>query len=163
MKQRHVFLTGSEDQADRAVRAAAGAGVANDDIHLVARPDIEINRIHDRRKMADSDFIPAAMRGALTGGGIGLVVALALTAYWGGSPAWPALGLGLGAVAGAWASSLIGATIQDPIRRHFAEQIDRGDILVVLDSEEEGAGAMIAAMVTVGAVRLPYEFPAALT
>lgn len=163
MKQRHVFLTTSLEQAQQAVQAATRDGIADDDIYLVARKDIELRHVGSRRQMADSDFIPAALRGALVGGAIGLALMLAFQLYRDVGAAWFALGTGLCAVVGALGASLMGATMPDPIRQHFAEQIDRGDILVVLDAEEPASRAMDATMEGVGASRMPYRFPSSMT
>ena len=63
MKTRHVFSTNDVSQARSAVIALNEQGIAFDDISLVARSDIELDRIPDGLKEADSDFKPAALRG----------------------------------------------------------------------------------------------------
>jgi len=163
MKHRHVFCTESAAQAAKAVRAATASGLPADDIYLVARSDIEIHHIRDRRKMADSDFIPAAMRGALVGLLVGFLISLALALFWQVDPRATLLGAGLGAAVGALASSLVGAAIPDPIRRRFEKEIDNGKVLVVIDAEESGLPGMKRAMEESHAVKLPYEAPSAMT
>ncbi len=162
-RHRHVFLTSDIDQAGRAVQAARARGTPDEDIHIVARSDIEVRRIHDRRKMADSDFIPGALRGIAIGGAIGLLVALLIMFTHGAGLLALPLGALLGAAVGGLGASLMGAGIQDPVRRRFAGEIDQGRILVVIDEEEEGLGSTLQAMEQVGARHLPYDAPSAMT
>ena len=77
MKIRHVFVTRDVLQARDALLALREQGVGVDDISLVARSDIELDRIPDDLKEADTDFLPAAMRGMGIGGATGLLAGLA--------------------------------------------------------------------------------------
>ena len=63
MKIRHVFCAPDLATAQAAIRAARRAGVENRDLLLVARSDIELHSIRNGRKEADTDMLPAAMRG----------------------------------------------------------------------------------------------------
>ena len=121
-----------------ALDAARAAGLENDNLSLIARADIELDSIPDELKDAATDFMPAALRGAATGGGAGLVAGLAALAF-------PPLGVTLagaalltagGAAVGTWVSSLVGSTVEDPVRRKFEGEIAAGRILVVIDAEE---------------------------
>ena len=58
MKSRHVYSTPDLTGARAALEAARGAGVADSDLLLVARSDIELESIPDGRKEADTDFMP---------------------------------------------------------------------------------------------------------
>ena len=64
MKIRHVFSTPDLDSAQAAMNAALEAGVHDEDILLIARSDIELASIPNERKEADTDLMPAALRGA---------------------------------------------------------------------------------------------------
>lgn len=165
MKQRYVFQTSDVGQAQQALRAALDSGIADDDAYLVARSDIEVRHIHSRRQMADSNFIPAAIRGAAIGAVLGLLALLAFAWFWSWSLGfWGVLlGIGVGAAIGAFASSLVGAANPDPIRRHFEEQIEGGSVLVVIDADGDAAPAAITTIEATGATLLPYEAPASMT
>jgi len=163
MKHRHVFLTSGMAQAQRAVQGALESGTPDDDIHVVARSDIEIRSIHDRRKMADSDFIPAAMRGVVIGGIVGLLAAIAIVVAMGLNGWLVLFGLGAGAALGGFGASLMGAAVPDPVRRRFEKEIDSGNILIVVDAEEGAIDGAQAAMEGVGARRLPYDAPTAMS
>lgn len=162
IKHRHVYRTGSVDHAGDAVRLAIESGVPDDDIHLVARSDIEVRRISDRRKIADSDLVPAAIRGVLLGTLVGVLVSLALMAVFGAALYIFLLGAGMGAAAGALGSLLAGAAVPDPVRRQFADEIESGAILVVIDAKEDAFGRLQGLMDSAGAVLLPYDAPSAL-
>ncbi len=165
MQVRHVFSVPDLAVARHALDAARAAGLDNDDLSLIARADIELDSIPDELKDAATDFMPAALRGAAAGGGIGLVAGLAALAF-------PPLGITLagaalvtagGAAVGTWVSALIGSTVKDPVRRKFEDEIATGRILLVIDVEDERFPAVEVAMRDTGAIALPYESASALT
>ena len=165
MQTRHVFSVPDLSTAQDAVRVAREAGLGTDNISLIARQDIELDSIPDRYKDASTDFMPAALRGAATGGAAGLLAGLVAVVF-------PPLGVTLagaalltagGAAVGTWVFALVGSTVQDPVRRKFEEEIDSGRILVVLDAEDEQLVAAETALRALGATPLPYEGTTALT
>lgn len=165
MKTRHVYGTPDIDSAQHALQAARQAGVDNDDLSLIARHDIELEAIPDERKEARTDFLPALARGAAGGGAAGLLAGLVAVAV-------PPLGITLagagvfalaGALVGSWSSALVGATVPDPVRRRFEEEIEAGRILLVVDAEEPVLSQADAAVRAVGAQPLPYEATSAAT
>ncbi|KRG83880.1 hypothetical protein ABB34_10715 [Stenotrophomonas daejeonensis] len=165
MKKRHVFSASSLPMAEAAVVAARRAGVDNDDILLVARSDIEKYVIPDKRKMADTDLITAAGRGAGYGAATGLLAGLVAVAV-------PPLGITLagaaavgvaGALVGSLAAALLGATVPDPVRQAFDDEIEAGNILVVVDGEPEVLEVAGPAIAGLGLQPLPYESTSALT
>ncbi|AVQ08521.1 TPA: hypothetical protein HH295_16850 [Xanthomonas vasicola pv. zeae] len=165
MKLRRVYSTADLDSAQRVLQAARGAGIDNDALSLIARSDIELQDVPDERKDAKTDFLPAAARGAATGGAAGLVAGLVAIAV-------PPIGLTLagagvmalaGALVGSWSSALIGATVPDPVRRQFEDEIQAGRVLVILDAEQAALQNAEPAMVAAGATPLPYEAASATT
>ena len=159
MKVRHVFSTPDLATAQAVMNAARGAGVHDDDILLVARSDIELEAIPNERKEADTDLIPAALRGAGYGGAAGLLAGLAAIVITpiGLTLAGAAAAAVAGALVGSWASALVGSSLPDPIRRKFDEEIQAGRILVVLDAEKEFLDRIDPQLVAAGAIHLPYE------
>src|SRR5690606_35193174 len=126
MKTRHVYTTPDLPAAQKVMGAARSAGVADDDILLVARSDIELQAVPDHRKEADSDMLPAAARGAGMGAGAGLLAGLVAVAI-------PPLGVTLagaaattiaGAAVGSWSAALMGSSLPDPVRQRFQDRID---------------------------------------
>lgn len=161
MKTRHVFSTPDIASAQAAMDAARAAGVEDKDLLLVARSDIELATIPNERKEADTDMLPAAVRGAGYGGATGLLVGLVAFAI-------PPLGVTLagaaaaglaGAMVGSWASALAGASLPDPIRRQFEAEIEAGRILVVVDGSREVLAQVEPAIIGTGATLLPFEAP----
>ncbi|HBN52619.1 hypothetical protein CQ393_00050 [Stenotrophomonas sp. MYb238] len=165
MKKRHVFSASGLPLAEQAMAAARQAGVENDDILLVARSDIEKHAIPDKRKMADTDLMGAVGRGAGYGAATGLLAGLVAVAV-------PPLGITLagaaavglaGAMVGSLGSALLGATVPDPVRQTFDDEIQAGNILLVIDGEQEVLDAAAPAIVALGLRPLPYESTSALT
>lgn len=163
MKHRSVFRTGSVEAANRAVKSALGGGIPEDDVYIVARPDIEVRQVSNRRKMADSDLIPSAMRGVLMGAGIGLVLGIVIVMVWGAPLYSVLLAMGVVGAMGGLAGSLAGASVSDPIRGHFQSEIESGAVLVVVDAEPEKLAAVQQIMEDAGASRMPYDAPSAMT
>lgn len=164
MKIRHVFSTPDLDTAKAAMAAARRAGIHDEDILLVARGDIELDSIPNERQEADSDFVPAALRGAGYGGAAGLLAGLVAVVV---APIGLTLaGAGALAVAGAlvgsWASALMGSSLPDPVRRKFEAEIQAGNILLVIDATKEALASAEPAIVGTGASPLPFEATTAL-
>jgi hypothetical protein len=164
MKSRHVFSTPDLPAARRAIAAARAVGVADDDISLVARSDIEMESVPTERLEASADTVPAALRGAGAGAVVGLLAGI-------GAVAIPAFGITvagagllalIGAAVGGWSSALAGSGFPNPVRRMFEAEIEAGRILVVIDDARDRAPAVTEALSRVGAAQLPFEEPAAL-
>ncbi|MEO6687523.1 MAG: hypothetical protein ABIS07_10680 [Dokdonella sp.] len=159
MKTRRVFSTPDLPAAQRAMDAARVAGIADDDISLVARSDIEMDKIPDDRLDASSDFVGAALRGAGAGGVMGVIgglIAVAIPPI-GITVAGAALiALASSAVAG-WSGALAGSAVPSPVRRKFEQEIEAGRILVVIDGAASENAHVDAAVTATGAVQLPFE------
>jgi hypothetical protein len=164
MKIRHVFSTPDVDTARAAMAAARDAGIDDACILLVARSDIELESIPNERQEADSDFIPAALRGAGYGGAAGLLaglVAIVVTPIGLTLAGAGAVALA-GALVGGWASALVGSSLADPVRRKFDAEIQAGNILMVIDASKEALTSAEPAIVGAGATPLPFEATTAL-
>ena len=165
MKIRHVFVTQDVTQARNALLALRDQGIGVDDISLVARSDIELDRIPDDLKEADTDFLPAAMRGMGIGGATGLLAGLAAVVFTpvGITLAGAAAIGAMGALVGGWSSALMGSALPDPVRQQFDDEISAGRILVLVDAEPDAQPRLQAALAAVGAERLDYEAPTSMT
>ncbi|AWV07107.1 DUF1269 domain-containing protein [Marilutibacter maris] len=162
MKQHHVFSTRDMRHANEVVALTRESGVPDRDISLVARADIELGEVPNERKEADTDFMPAALRGAGYGALAGIVIGLI------GLMLVPLGGLGIalmaavGAVVGAWASALMGSALPDPIRRKFQDQIEAGRVLVVVDADEDTQKMLEQRLGERGAIHLDHHSAAAM-
>lgn len=165
MKTRRVFSTPDLVTARAAIQAAREAGIRDEDISLVARPDIEVGHIPNRRKEADSDFVPAAFRGALFGGLAGLIAgAISVLIFPSIGMSWAGAGLVAlaGMLIGVFASALVGSSLPDPVRQKFDGEIKAGRILVLVDGAADMLPAVETAVTRTGALSLPFESPTAL-
>ncbi|ODU52815.1 MAG: hypothetical protein ABS98_02740 [Lysobacteraceae bacterium SCN 69-48] len=161
MEQRHVYSTRDMAHARATIAALHMRGIGNDAISLVARADIELERIPDALKEADTDSVPAAVRGMGLGGATGLLAGLAAVAFTplGITLAGAAAIGAVGALMGGWSSALMGAALPDPVRQQFEGEIAAGRILVLVDLEESQLAPMREAMAEAGAARLDYVAP----
>jgi hypothetical protein len=166
MKLRHVYVLSDLAQAQRAVGYLQSSGVSEECIALIAGSDAVLQRIPDDLKDdSATDFVPAALRGAIGGGGVGLLAGLAAVAI-------PPLGITvagaafiglLGAAVGTWSSALMGAALPNEVHRKFEEHIRAEQVLLVLDADAERLPALEPGLEQLGATRIDYEVPAALT
>ena len=165
MKLKHVFLAQDVEQARAAVAALRDQGVEYDDISLVARSDIELEAIPDRLKEADTDLVPAAMRGVGIGGATGLLAGLAAVVFApvGITLAGAAAIGAMGALVGGWSSALMGSALPDPVRQKFDDEIAAGRILVIVDADADTHARLAGPMAQAGLARLDYEVASALS
>lgn len=165
MKLRHVFSTQDPAHARRLVALLHQHGMVDDGISLVARSDIELGSIPNRFKEADTDLVPAALRGIAIGGGTGLLVGLAAMMFAAlGVTLAGAIAIGaMGALIGGLSSALMGAALPDPIRQRFDDEISAGRVLVLVDADEQTHARLEQPLAEAGAVRLAYESHTALT
>lgn len=160
MKHRHVFSVADAPAAEKAVALARAHGIDDAGITLIARRDIELESLPSERIDPGTDTIPAALRGAVEGGGIGLLaglIAVAIPAS-GFTIAGAGLLAAIGAGVGTWSSALMGSTIPSEVRRRFDDEIERGRILVVVDGEDDPhMKALEIALRESGAELLPFD------
>lgn len=165
VKSRHVFSTPDLATAQAAMQAARAAGIASDDISLIARSDIELEQTPEQHKEAGGDFFPGAVRGVIGGGATGLLAGLVAVAI-------PPIGITLagaallgvaGALVGSWTGAIAGSSVPDPVRRKFESEIEAGRILVVLDGDKDVLAATQPALIEAGATLLPFDTLTALT
>lgn len=161
MTIRQVYSTQDVAHARKALAALHMAGIGNDAISLVARSDIELQRVPDSLKEADTDAVPAAVRGMGVGGGVGLLAGLAaiVVAPVGITLAGAAAIGAVGALVGGWSSALMGASLPDPVRQQFDDEISAGRVLVLVDIKAEQVQATQEAMASAGAIHLDYHAP----
>jgi len=164
MKTRHVFVTDSVAQATAAIAAARRAGIGEHDISLIADSAIEMEEVPADLRNAENDFMPAAARGAITGGSLGLIGGLVgvVVPPIGLTVAGVAITTLIGAAVGSWVTALIGSMVPDEVHRRFESEIRAGRILLVVDETPEAMAAAEAALREAGAEQLPYEATSAL-
>ena len=140
MKTRRVFSAPDLQAAEAALHRALHLGIQPGHAALVGRPEIEMTQMPDDEKEGSpTDFMPAAMRGLIGGGVVGLVIGLLAMAI-------PAVDVPLaavvlctlvGALVGGWAAALAGSSVPSEVRRDFRSEIEAGKVLVVIDDQDE--------------------------
>ena len=150
--KRFVYAFDHLPSAREAVVKLREAGIPESRVSIVARSDIEMDKVPDRLLDASMDVGPAVGRGALMGGATGVVAGLIAAAI-------PPLGIAIagstlfafftgGALLGAWTSSIVGASVPDKVRRTFEEEIKQGHVLVVVDAEGDDDAKIVMSMGT---------------
>lgn len=148
-----VYSLDSADSALEAIRRLRELGVPDKCISLIARADIELERIPDRFVTDSTDFGPAVARGAALGGTMGAVAGLLVASF-------PMFGIALGggalllatagAAVGAWSSALMGAATPNEVRRHFEDEIEGGRVLLSVEATDDARPAVAAALDSMG-------------
>ncbi len=165
MKTRHVFSTPDIAAAERAVKALREAGVPDDGISLIARRGTEKHDMDDDRLDYGDDFAGGGLKGALAGGGSGLLVGLVAIVV-------PPLGITLagaaaltaaGAAVGGWVGMLTGTSAPGPVRRKFEEEIEAGHVLVAVDGSDDELAKADGALLALDATPLPFDAPTAVS
>lgn len=164
MKMKRVYRIPMQEMAT-AISVVRRAGVPDEDIALIARSDIEMEVIPEQFRNASTDFVPAALKGAATGGTAGLVaglVALAIPTF-GVTLIGAAAIAAAGVAAGTFSSALVGSSLPDPVRRTFEDEIKAGNVLMTVDAAEADLPRIEAALRAVGSTPLPFEEASAMT
>jgi hypothetical protein len=107
-------------------------------LHFVAREGTDMSGLHPANVLQTSDLIGAAERGLVIGCGTGAIVGALLAWFYpivGDPPQWGlvAVFMIVGALFGAWTSSMIGASVPSERLKRFQPQIDAGQILLMVD------------------------------
>jgi len=107
-------------------------------IYFVAREDADMRGLHAANVWQTSDVIRSAeiglILGAALGGILGSIIAVGYPVF-GDKPEWgwiAALAVA-GALFGVWTSTMIGVSTPSKRLRRFAEQIEQGQILLMVD------------------------------
>ena len=164
MKTRHVSSTTHPRMGGPRMNAARPGGAGEGCLSLVARSDIELDSISNDYKEADSDSMPAAIKGVVAGGATGFLLGLVAVVV---SPLGITLaGAGIAALAGAgiggMAPTIFGSALPDPVRQKFDDEIQAGRILLLIDCDEEVSARAAPAIEATGAKHLPFEQPTAM-
>lgn len=146
MKTRRVFSAPGLPAAQRATGSVRLAEVVDEHFFLIARSDMEMERIPDARIDGSSNFV-------------GVVL---------GVQAWRDDRIDRRSCrrrdyahrhhhAGVGLIALAGSAVPGPVRRKFAQEIEADNILVVVDGAANEASKIDATVVAAGAVQLPFE------
>lgn len=138
MRRRIYWLLPDLASARRTMDDLLLARIHAEQLHFVAREDVDLSGLHEANILQTSDVVRAAQAGLVIGGGAGAVLGIVVALFFpivGDSPQWGMVGLLaiLGGVFGAWASSMIGVSTPSHRLERFQPAIDRGEILLMVD------------------------------
>lgn len=114
------------------------AGIPVRHMHFAAREGRDLTGLHAANLLQTSDVVRSAeaglVIGAATGGMLGAMAAVGYPIV-GDAPQWSLFAVltGAGAVFGAWTSSMIGISTPSRRLRCFAQRIEQGQILLMVD------------------------------
>ncbi|WP_217561262.1 general stress protein [Paenibacillus sp. GbtcB18] len=144
-KARGVFQ--SIREAHRAIEALKEHGYRNEDISVLAKHREEFGPYTERQEIAGKEDTKAekgAIGGAAIGSAAGLIAGIGLMAVPGIGPILAAgplaaalSGAAIGAGAGGVTGALVGAGIPEEEIENYHSRVDRGDILLVVDTPED--------------------------
>lgn len=137
MKRRLYFLLPSVDSARHTANDLLMARVDDRQMHFLAKRGTDLRELPEANFAQKSDMVHGAELGLAIGGACGVLIGVLIVF-------WPPEGVTLqmvailvttllGAVIGAWISSLIGASIPNSRLKRFVADIEQGKILMMVD------------------------------
>lgn len=147
MNPRHVYALASVERLQTALDALRGLGLADEQLSVVARHDIEL-QVHPDTPDPDAH---GRVRGLLAGLSAVTVPTLGV------SVAGAGLLTMLGTQAASWVPAIAGDSATDDVRAAFEERIDNGEVLLVVDAPPEVQIAAAEQLTVRGATRLPFD------
>jgi hypothetical protein len=134
--KRIYFLVPNIETTKKIVDDLLLARVNAGHIHVLAKRDTPLDNLPAASYLQKSDFIPALQQGMLVGGLVGIVFGFAAVSFLsnyklGGGMVLVSALLGVGF--GAWVSSMVGSSIGSRRLNQFADAIESGDFLMMVD------------------------------
>ena len=133
--RRIYFLVPNIEITHKIVDELRSEGIKDRHIHVLAKRDTPLEDLPEAGLTIETDFIPAAERGAALGGSTGLLAGLVALRFAGFALAGgPILGILLaGATVGALMSGLSGLNADNSRLKQFEEAIENGEFLLLID------------------------------
>jgi hypothetical protein len=144
--RRLYFLLPSLQVANQVFDQLLLKRIGDHHIHVVAKEGTPIGDLPEASIFQKSDFIPALERGLAVGGITGMLAGIAAVTF---PQAGLVLGGGailatslVGAVFGAWVSSMIGVDVHNSQIRQYEPAIEKGDLLMMVDVPKDRVSAI---------------------
>lgn len=107
-------------------------------MHFVGKEDADMGDLNRANVLQTSDVVRSAQMGLIIGASLGALLGVLIALFYpikGDEPQWGiAVGLTiLGALFGIWTSTMIGVSTPSRRLRRFADEIEKGRILLMLD------------------------------
>ncbi len=137
MRRRLYFLLPNVDSARQTANDLLLARVEDRHMHFLARRGTDLGELHEASFLQKTDLVHGAGIGLALGGIGGLVLGALIVAFppGGTNPQLVAMLLAalVGAVLGAWMSSMAAAAVPNSRLKPFEEQIEKGKVLLMVD------------------------------
>lgn len=138
MNRRIYWLLPDLASAQRTMDDLLLARIDERRMHFVARESIDLSDLHPANVLQTSDVIRAAETGLVIGGATGAALGAVVAVFYplvGDSPQWGLVAVLtiVGALIGAWASSMIGISTPSQRLKRFEPAIEKGQILLMVD------------------------------
>lgn len=138
MRRRIYWLLPDLVSARRTMDDLLLARISDPHIHFVAREGVDMTGLHAANVLQTSDVIRSAQAGLVIGLALGAVLGVLVALFFpivGTSPQWGMVAVLaiLGAVFGAWSSSMIGVSTPSSRLKRFEPAIEEGQILLMVD------------------------------
>jgi len=137
MRRRLYFLLPDVASARHTVDDLLLAKVEDRHLHVLARRGADLGGLHEASTLQKTDLVHGAELGLVIGGIGGFLLGLFVVLT---PPAGLTLDLATvlattlgGALLGAWAASLVGASVPNSRLRKYAAEIDAGRVLLMVD------------------------------
>ncbi|MDD2761746.1 MAG: DUF1269 domain-containing protein [Methylomonas sp.] len=137
--RRIYFLAPNIETTHKIVDELRAEGIEDRHLHVLAKRDTPLQDMPEASVFEKTDFIPAVERGVALGATTGLLAGLVGLRFAGFAIAGgPVLGLlAYGATIGAMMSGLAGLQVGNSRVKQYAEAIERGEFLVMVDIAKE--------------------------
>ena len=131
MQHRLYFLMPDVVSARRVMNDLLLARITERHIHFVSKPGVDLTGLHE------ANIVHATQNGLVIGGGAGVLAGIvaAIFPVIGEGPQWGMVGITtvVGALFGAWASSMIGSSVPNSRLKPFKQAVEDGQILLMVD------------------------------
>ena len=133
MRRRLYFLLPNVARARQVVDELLLARIDDHHIHVMAREGTPLGDLPEANLLQRSDFIHGTEIGLSIGGATGILAGLVAITFPPGGIALDSWTLLVTAVAGAWASGMIGTDVPNSRLKEFQSSMDEGQILMMVD------------------------------
>lgn len=137
MKRRLYFMVPDVTAAKAIFDELLLARIEAKHIHVLAKKGVPLEGLNEASILQKTDFVHGAEIGLMTGGGMGILVGVAMLFF---PPAGASLQLAtilltalVGAALGAWVSSMVASSIPNSRLKTFEAGIEAGRILMMVD------------------------------
>lgn len=137
MRRRLYFLLPDVESAHRTANDLLLARIEDRHMHFLARRGTDLGELHEANMLQKTDLLHGVGIGLAIGGIGGLVLGAVIVAWppEGTQPQMVAVLIAavVGAVLGAWMSSMAGAAVPNSRLKQFRDEIERGKVLAIVD------------------------------